>query len=353
MRQLPHLYYMVGDNMATIKDIALKAKVSISTVSRILNFDKTLNVSEDTRIRVFSIAEEMNYMTIKERKSKLKNYSIGIVTSYTEDKELNDPYFLSIRMSIEKYCVKDNIDFKSLYLKSILSNSIKNHKDLDGIIAIGIFQDSEIHKMKEISKNIVFIDSSPEEWEYDSIVVDLKYGSRKALEYLHDLGHVNIGYIGAKVVPHNNEDSTELINYREATYREFMLEINNLKEEWIFKGYFNPEDGYKLMKEALKLKNRPSAFFIASDPMAIGAYKAINEEGYIIPEDISIIGFDDIATTQYLTPSLTTVKVYTEFMGKTALDTIMERLKEGRILSKKIVLPVKLIIRESCTKYKY
>ncbi|WP_300385918.1 LacI family DNA-binding transcriptional regulator [Clostridium sp.] len=336
--------------MATITDIALKAKVSISTVSRILNFDKTLNVSEDTRIRVLSTAEEMNYMTIKERKKKLKNYSIGIISSYNEDKELDDPYFLSIRMSIEKYCVKDNIDFKSLYLKSILSNDIKNYITLDGIIAIGIFQNNEIRKLKEISKNIVFIDSSPEEWEFDSIVVDLKYGSIKALEYLYDLGHVNIGYIGAKVIPHNNQDSIELINYRESTYRKFMSDINNLKEEWIFKGYFNPEDGYKLMKKALKLKNIPSAFFIASDPMAIGAYKAINEEGYRIPQDISIIGFDDIATTQYLTPSLTTVKVYTEFMGKTALDTIMERIKQGRTLSKKIILPVKLIIRESCTK---
>ena len=348
---MPHLYYMVGDKMATITDIASKAKVSISTVSRILNFDKTLNVSEDTRIRVLSIAEEMNYVTIKERKSKLKNYSIGIISSYTENKELNDPYFLSIRMSIEKYCVKDNIDFTSLYLKSILSNNIKNYKNLDGIIAIGIFQENEINRMKEISKNIVFIDSSPEEWEFDSVVVDLRYGARKALEYLYELGHVNIGYIGAKVIPHNNEESLELINYREATYKKFMLEINNFNEEWIFKGYFNPEDGYKLMKEALKLKNRPSAFFIASDPMAIGAYKAINEEGYSIPKDISIIGFDDIATTQYLTPSLTTIKVYTEFMGKTALDTIMERIKNDRILSKKIVLPVKLIVRESCARY--
>lgn len=88
--------------MATIKDIASAAGVSISTVSRILNLDKTLNVSEDTRKKVLSIAEEMNYVTIKERKSKLKNHTIGIICSFTEVKELNDPYFLSIRMTIEK-----------------------------------------------------------------------------------------------------------------------------------------------------------------------------------------------------------------------------------------------------------
>ena len=334
--------------MATIKEIANAAGVSISTVSRILNLDKTLNVSEETRIKVLGIAEEMNYITIKERKNKLKNHIIGIICSFNELKELNDPYFLSIRMAIEKKCIEDNIGFKSLYFSKILKDDTDIYKDLDGIIAIGIFESNEIKKLTELSNNIIFIDSSPEEWEFDSIVVDLKYGAKKALEYLYSLGHKNIGYIGAKVIPHNSDVGSELINYREATYKKFMNDINNYKDEWIFKGNFTLEDGYILMKEALKLKEIPSAFFIASDPMAIGAYKAIQEEGYNIPNDISIVGFDDIATAQYLSPSLTTVKVFTDYMGETALDTLMERIKETRELSKKIVLPVKLIIRDSC-----
>ena len=339
--------------MVTIKDIAREANVSISTVSRILNFDETLNVSEDTRKRVLSIAEELNYVRVKERKNKVKKYNIGIICSYSETKELNDPYFLSIRTTIEKKCINENIEFNSLYISKILNESSNNYKNIDGIIAIGIFQEEEIKSLKEISENIVFIDSSPEEWEFDSVVVDLKYGTMKALEYLHELNHVNIGYIGAKVVPHNSEgDSNELINYREASYRNFMLKINNLNEDWIFKGNFTPDDGYKLMKKALKLKEIPTAFFIASDPMAIGAYKAIIEEGYKIPEDISIIGFDDIITAQYLTPSLTTIKVFTDFMGEVAFDLLLEKIKEERSLSKKIVLPVKLIIRDSCTQRK-
>ena len=334
--------------MATIKDIANVAGVSIATVSRILNFDKTLNVSEETRKKVLSTAEEMNYVTIKERKNKLKNYTIGIICSFNEIKELSDPYFLSIRMAIEKKCLEDNIGFKSLYLSNLVKDNTYNYKDLDGIIAVGIFESDEINRLRELSPNIIFIDSSPEEWEFDSIVVDLKYGTKKALDYLYNLGHKDIGYIGAKVIPHNSIDGNELINYREATYKKFMIDINNYREEWIFKGNFTPEDGYMLMKEALKLKKLPSAFFIASDPMAIGAYKAIQEEGYSIPNDISIVGFDDIATAQYLSPSLTTVKIFTDYMGEIALETIMERIKEERHLSKKIVLPVKLIIRDSC-----
>lgn len=335
--------------MATIKDIASEANVSISTVSRILNLDKTLNVSEDTRKRVLSIAEEMNYVTIKERKSKIKNYTIGIVCSFDEEKELNDPYFISIRMTIEKLCSKDNIDYKTLYLDKIIDNSAK-YSNLDGLIAIGIFQGDEIEKLSKITKNIVFIDSSPDEWEFDSVVVDLKYGVTKALEYLYNLGHRNIGYIGAKVIPHSNKDHNELINYREVTYRDFMINNNNFDEDIIFKGSFTPEDGYRLMQEALKLEKVPTAFFIASDPMAIGAYKAIQEKGYRIPKDISIIGFDDIATAQFLSPSLTTVKVFTDFMGETAFSVLMEKIKGERTLSKKILLPVKLIIRDSCKK---
>ncbi|GAB6170227.1 LacI family DNA-binding transcriptional regulator [Clostridium carnis] len=336
--------------MATIKDIAKVAGVSISTVSRILNFDKSLNVSEDTRKKVLEIAEEMNYVTMKERKSKLKNHTIGIICSYTELKELSDPYFLSIRIAIEKKCNIEDIEFKLLYLNKILSDDNSSYKGLDGIIAIGIFQENEIEKLSELSKNIVFIDSSPDEWNYDSVVVDLRNGVKSALEYLTSLGHKNIGYIGAKVTPHNNYNHDELLNYREETYKDFMINKNNFNSNWLFKGNFTPEDGYSLMKEALKLNEIPSAFFIASDPMAIGAYKAIQEAGYSIPNDISIIGFDDIATAQYMTPSLTTIKVYTDYMGETALETLIERIKLDRKISKKIVLPVKLIIRDSCTR---
>lgn len=338
--------------MVTIKDIANEAGVSISTVSRILNLDKTLNVSEETRKRVLKISEEMNYVTLKNRKNKKKIYKIGIVSSYLELKELNDPYFLSIRIAIEKKCSEKNIDFKSLYMANIINEKSSRYNDLDGIIAIGIFKDEEIKKLDDITENIIFVDSSPNEWKYDSIVIDFKNGVKSALNYLYNLGHRDIGYIGAKVVPHSDSNGKELINYREKTYKEFMNEINNYKEQWVYKGDFTLEDGHNLMKEMLGLDNMPSAVFVASDPMAIGAYKAITEKGLKIPEDISIIGFDDIMTAKFLTPALTTVKVYTDFMGETALDTLIDRIGNNRELSKKIVLPVKLIVRESC-KAKY
>lgn len=336
--------------MATIKDIAKGAGVSIATVSRVLNLDETLNVSEETRKKVMEIAEELNYLTVKERKNKIKNYTIGIVYWYTEIQELNDPYFLSIRMAVEKKCSEEKIKFKPIDFQKIINEGIKEYTDLDGILAIGVFEKKEIELMEKLSKNIVFVDSSPEEWKYDSVVVDFKYGVKKALDYLTSLGHKKIGYLGGESIPHNSNESLRKVNYREKTFKEYMEGINGYNEEWVLKGRFLPEDGYDLMKKVLKEKNLPTAFFIASDPMAIGAYKAIAEAELKIPENISIVGFDDICTAKFLTPSLTTIKVYTEYMGNVAVDTLLERIRTGRQMSKKIVLPVKLIMRDSCRK---
>lgn len=336
--------------MATIKDIAKGAGVSIATVSRVLNLDETLNVSEETRKKVMEIAEKLNYLTVKERKNKIKNYTIGIVYWYTEIQELNDPYFLSIRMAVEKKCSEEKIKFKPIDFQKIINEGIKEYTDLDGILAIGVFEKKEIELMEKLSKNIVFVDSSPEEWKYDSVVVDFKYGVKRALDYLTSLGHKKIGYLGGESIPHNSNESLRKVNYREKTFKEYMEGINGYNEEWVLKGRFLPEDGYDLMKKVLKEKNLPTAFFIASDPMAIGAYKAISEAGFKIPENISIVGFDDICTAKFLTPSLTTIKVYTEYMGNIAVETLLERIRTGRQMSKKIVLPVKLIVRDSCRK---
>ncbi len=333
--------------MATIKDIANIAGVSISTVSRVLNLDKTLNVSEETREKVLEIADKMNYMTAKQKKLKDKGHTIGIVSSFVGG-ESNDPYFLYIRMAIEKRCNEKNIEFKSVYIDKLVNEPVSKYKGINGIIAIGVFTSEEIEKLESITNEIIFVDSSPDEWKYDSIVVNFKQGVLSALNYLVDLGHIDIGYIGGRVIAHNDKEKKEMFNEREKIYIEYMKEKGNYKKEWVYKGDFTLEDGYDLMKKMLENKNIPTAVFVASDPMAIGAYKAINEKGYFVPKDISIIGFDDIATAKFLTPSLTTIKVFVELMGETALNTILERLENSREISKKIVLPVKLIERESC-----
>lgn len=327
--------------MATIHEVADKAGVSIATVSRVLNFDDTLNASEETKKRIFEIAEELNY-TSAQRKKKKKTLKIGIAQWYTKEQELKDPYYLSIRIAVERKCDELAIAFQRIALYD------KDYKGLDGIIAIGKFGENSMNALEGYEKPIVFVDFSPDDEKYDAVLTDYKKGVQKALQHLMDLGHSEIGYIGGE----EYIEEIQIADERERTFKTFMSKHGLYRKEWDLKGAFLPEEGYRLMKQYLQMTQYPSAYFIASDPMAIGAYKALHEAGLKVGEEVSIIGFDDIYTSQFLTPSLTTVKVYTDFMGETAVETLVERIASKRVIPKKILIPTKLMVRESCLKNK-
>lgn len=330
--------------MATIKDIAEKAEVSIATVSRILNFDETISVSEGTKKKIFQIADELNYVTPRKRRNSKQEYKkIGIVHWYSDKEELEDPYYLSIRIGVERKCEEEQIHFTRINK----GDKYDSFEKFDGIIAIGKFGEMDIEKFDSLTSNIVFVDSSPDENKYDSVVIDFRKAVKSALDYLASLGHKDITYIGGE--EYINEGKDKIVDYREETYKDYMKSIGKYDSKNMLLGSFNLADGYRLMKEALLKKKSGRAFFIASDSMALGAYKAVIEAGVNIPKDISIVGFNDISTAKYMTPTLSTVKVYTDFMGETAVELILERLKSGRSICKKVIIPTKLIVRESCS----
>ncbi len=334
--------------MATIKEIANIARVSPATVSRVLNYDISLSVAESTRKRIFEIAEELNYKTRKQRnkiKKVEKRVKIGLIHWYSQIQELEDPYYLSIRMGIEKECFNKKIEIITIF-KNDNDLTANELNDLDGVIAIGKFSNIEVDAFTAYSKNIVFVDFSPNEKMYDSIIIDFRKAVLEVLEYLLSLGHQEIGYIGGR--EYIGKDNKAIEDERETTYYEFMKKNDIYNPDNVHVGRFTSEDGYGLMKKAIEKGGLPTAFFIASDSMAIGAIKALHESNISLPNDISIIGFDDIPTSKYLVPPLSTVKIYTEFMGVTAVGLIRERINEGRGISKKVTIPSELIIRESC-----
>ena len=116
----------------------------------------------------------------------------------------------------------------------------------------------------------------------------------------------------------------------------------------LYIGRITPDDGYTLAQSMLKRRRLPSAVFIANDLLVIGAMRAFHEHGVKIPHDISIVGFNDNDFSRYLMPALTTVKVHTEWMGKEAVNLLLERLNSARSIAKKVILPAELVIRESC-----
>lgn len=330
--------------MATIKDIAEKAGVSSSTVSRVLNYDATLSVADDTKKKVFEAAEQLSY-----RKTTSKRYidqKVAIVHWYTEKEELNDLYYLSIRLGIEQRCKDIGMKPEVYFFDNI--KAIKA-AETNGIIAVGKFSDPQVKQLTMINSNVVFVDYSPNEDKYDAVVIDFEKATKKIIDFFLTTNHQKIGYIGGR--EYLKGQTGPLIDMREKTFESYMTEHGLYEDRFVYLGAFSVEDGYNLMKQAIEElgEDLPTAFFMCSDAMAIGSLRALHEANIAIPERVSIMGINDTTVSKYMYPSLSTVRVYTEVMGETAVDILVERL-EGRKIAKKVFISTKLIIRQSVKK---
>ncbi|SEU02499.1 LacI family DNA-binding transcriptional regulator [Lacrimispora sphenoides] len=330
--------------MATIKEIAEMAGVSAATVSRVLNFDDTLNVQDETKQRVFEAAERLEYQ-MRDKKKYKKKLKLGMISSYSLEEELEDTFYLSVRIAIERKLEEEG--FKKFPVN--LGDSVESTSNLDGLICLGTFSESMVNKVKSFHKPAVFVDALGDLDLFDSVVTDLRHSVKKVLSYFLQEGHKKIAFIGGRDV---DVDGKEVVDLRVPIYRSFMEERGILNEEYIKIGGYTPKHGYRLGKELLAMEERPSAIFTANDSLAVGCYKAIQEAGLCIPEDISIIGFNDISIAKYLIPPLTTVHIYMDFMGSQAVSILAERIYSGREISMHISLPTKLMVRGSVSKWK-
>lgn len=330
--------------MATLKQIATKTGVSITTVSRVLNADNTLSVSDEIRKKILDTARIMQYKTPRNRvrlKSS-KELNIAIIHWYQMKEEIDDPYYLQIRRGIEQLAIKSNVNTMLIYKKDT-GYSKEDFSHVNGIICVGKFSSEEISLFESVTSNIVFVDSTPEENRYDSIVLDFTLAVETVLSMLIDKGYKKIGYIGGIEYVSTH---IRLGERREIVFREYLAKENLLQVNFIHIGYFNSESGYNLMKEALTKKDRADVYFCANDSIALGALRAIHETGLKIPEDIGIIGFNDSPNSEYTYPPLSTVHVNTEFMGQQSLISVIERI-EGRDIPIKKVIPTNIILRQT------
>lgn len=326
--------------MATIKEIADLAKVSVATVSRVLNYDETLNIQDETRKRVFEAADQLDYKKkeIKKRKKKLK---LGVLCSYSPEEELEDTFYLTVRVAIEKKIEEEGYKM----FKVPVEAEIDTVSNLDGIICLGTFSQSLVNKIKSFGKPVVVVDSQVN-WDiWDSIITDTQRGVRAVLEYLWEMGHRKIAFIGGREI---DEDGQEVKDYRLSAYTKFMEEKGCLHREYVRMGLYSPRDGYRFAIELLQGNvERPTAILTANDTIAVGCYRAIHEKSFLIPEDISIVGFNDISMAKYLVPPLTTVRIPMNFMGEEAVILLAERINTGREISMHISLPAELVLRDS------
>lgn len=325
--------------MATIRDIAERAQVSISTVSRVLNYDETLSVNAATKKKIFEIAEELEYRG-KNQKKRKRRLSLLLINYYSLEGEVEDPYYLSVRIAIERRAAE--LGYR---LVSISEKDEFRVAGIDGVICLGTFGKEELKRIDEMERPTIFVDSNPDYDKYDSIVFDLRRETRRILDYLWEKGHRRIGFIGG-----NDAEGTAdwgKTDNRTLEYRAFVEEKKAGHEGYERIGAFTSRMGFRLMNELMTLPEPPTAVFVANDSLAVGCLNAISRAGKRCPEDFSIVGFNDIPTAKYMVPPLTTMRLYMDFMGERAVDMISDRILTKRELPVQVTLPAKLMIRES------
>lgn len=325
----------------TLRDIANKAGVSIATVSRILNNDATLSVNEKTRQRVLDTAERFNYTKHKRSQSN-RTQKIAVVQWYSLTQELDDLYYMAIRMEIERSAQQRGLQTVPIY-----QNNMEDiPQDVTGIIAIGKFSDSQVEKFRLVTPNIVFVDYDSLAAGYDCLVPDFENAVRSVISEFCNEGINDIGMLAGTETTTDNETVPDLRRF----YFESDLRHRGLYHpEFIFAGNYTSMSGYQVMKRAIAdLGDRlPHGIFIANDPMAVGALKAVQEAKISIPSRLAMISFNDTALVKYVYPSMSAVHVATDEMAHSAVDMMIKRLQNPDNDPCKTVVGTHLIKRQT------
>nr|WP_318539677.1 LacI family DNA-binding transcriptional regulator [Terribacillus saccharophilus] len=327
--------------MATIKDIANEVGYSVSTVSRVLNHDDSLSVTEDTKDKIFAVAERLNY---RKKEVHMRIKQIAFLYWVTDTEELEDVYFKTMRKALEQCAKERNVEM-TLYKKEDGIEAVPD--TIQGFMAVGSFTEAERKKLQTLSKNGVFIDSAPDPDHYDAVRPDLEWMTRKQIDHLLQQGHRHIGFIGGTF--QNPDTMADEMDLREKAFRSYMEQKGILDDQSVLcRRGFSVENGYGLMKKAIdELEILPSAFVAADDPIAVGMLQALNEEGIAIPGQVSVISINNISVAKYVSPPLTTIRIDLSEVCKTAIDLLLEQILSKRTLSKTVLITGEIVERKS------
>lgn len=325
----------------TMLDIAKKAGVSKATVSMVLN-KRDQSISEETKEKVLKLAEELNYIpnSLARGLSTKKTGTIGIILP-----DITNPFFASIARAIEDaanslgynviFCNTDNeIDKEVEYIKLLIS------KIVDGVIFIaGGESSSSVEMLKINSIPFVLVDRYIDNYkdEYGVYLLN-EEGVIKGVEYLYNKGNRKIVFV-------KGHENIEVSNERLKGYKHAMDKYGIYDKELIFKGDFNIEGGIKATEAILNKLDKVDAIFYSNDMMALGGMKALLRRDFRIPEDIRIMGFDNIDISGIFEPELTTIGQPIYKMGKEACRLLIDIINEVDIKDKEIYFETELIIR--------
>jgi LacI family transcriptional regulator len=339
----------------TIKDIAAQLGISAATVSRALKDDP--RITKEIKAKVVKLSDELGYRPNLLARGLVSNrtFTIGFMVD-----NLSWSYFSElaefVQVAAEKY------GYSALIYSSLKSSAKEKHgiesflsRGIDGLlIYMTEFRDN-YEVLNDLAKRnfpIVIYNDLPD-LPLDAVVTDFYAGAMKVMDYLFDNGHRNIHYIGAS-------DGYSANKARIAAFRKsYEIRSLTLPEAYIHTEGSDPLYGYRVAKTMLGKDNRPTAIFVHNDTMALGVYRAVYELGLTIPNDISIVGSDDLELAHFVHPPLTTVGIPIKQLAEIGVDLLIKRINEVikhgsdiDIVHQKIVLEPKLIIRDSTASLK-
>lgn len=344
--------------MATLKDIANLAQVSQATVSRVLNQDPTISVTEDTRKRILQAARDLGYRTVQQRYQTMLHTEeeevphpetverrVGIAQMFENRQLQEDVYYLMLKNVLDQVCFEKKL-VTVLLFRNEQGHFVKNDElPLDGLIAIGRFSQEEIRDFHCYTDNIIFLDSSPDEEKYCSIVPNYQLALNQALQCFWDRGYQNIAYLGSVYTFGDMKELT--VDPRYYYYKNSLLEKNNFDPELVIDCEMNARSSYQVMKEYLEHgKVIPDAVFASSDAVAPGLMKALREYGIRVPEQLGVITFNNTSFSQFAEPPLSSIEVYMRENAEAAV-LCMELLWQKKIHPKKIIISCSLEERGS------
>ena len=328
--------------MVTIREVAESAGVSYATVSHVIN--NTRLVSPETRERVLAAMDALNYRPNALARSlrQGKTNTLGLVLP-----DSANPFFAEISRSIEDeafkrgysvfLCNTERDTQRELFYVDVLSN-----RQVDGIIFVAAGDQADsLDFLLHRNMPVVMIDRNLSDVEVDAVLTDNQLGGYLATRHLLELGHTRIACIAG---PSSITPSAErIIGYRKALEEAGI----SYEETLVLRGDYHAQSGMDITKSILSLHPRPTAIFALNDLMALGALRAAAEADCSVPEDLAVVGYDDLAIAHFTNPPLTTIAQPKKAIGVQAINLLVGRMSQKNRPPSRIILPPELIVRRS------
>jgi DNA-binding LacI/PurR family transcriptional regulator len=334
------------DKKVTIADIARLANVSQMTVSRVLNKEDL--VAKETAERIRKIIDEVGYQPNLIARSLTSKQSMLIGVSIPRTESILDEYIAQVLSGILTI-IKDSNYRVMLFLVDLDREQDTFYVDIirrnmiDGLLLFKTkVDDPKLSVLAKSNRSFVLINHKKIDEGYNFIDTHNEQGARMAVKYLHELGHREIAFVAGSM---NETNARDRLNGFKKAMKDLGLPC---QDNCIVYGDFNRDKAYNEVGKLLALENRPSAIFCSDDYMAIAAMERIKETGLEVPNDIAVIGFDNIELSAYVQPALTTIQQPLEELGIKSMELLLDIINGRQKSPVHKILDVKLVKRQSC-----